>query len=87
MNQDDYEQLRSLYADIDGLCRDIESAERPEAAYSSLRQLVRLFHDQQRAPEQIASFVRHLGVSDDLVHKVLGDDPPDTGEEDGPNLL
>jgi hypothetical protein len=86
MTPDDYEKIRSLYSDIDGLCSRVESATTNEAQEAELRQLVQLFQDQQRAPEQIRSFLTHLGVSDDLTTHVLGEPPFDDGEEDDSTL-
>ncbi len=80
MTPDDYEQIRAQYSDIDGLCSSVESATTSEAQEAEVRQLVQLFQDQQRAPEQIRSFLTHLGVPDDMIVHVVGEPSPDVGE-------
>ena len=82
MTQDDYQQLRGMYADVDDLCRAVEASGSAEDSDESLRRLVGLFHDQQREPEQIRSFVRHLGVPDEAIGRVLGVAPPDDDTSD-----
>jgi hypothetical protein len=64
----------------------VESATTNQAQEAEVRQLVQLFHGQQRAPEQIRSFLRHLGVSHDLITHVLGEPSFDDGEEDDSTL-
>ena len=81
MTPDDYEQIRSLYSDIDGLCSRVESATTSEAQGAEVCQLVQVFQDQQRAPEQIRSFLTHLGVPDDMITHVLGEPSSDAGED------
>ncbi len=75
MTYDDYQQMRSMYAAIDDLCRGVEDAS-STGADESLRRLVRLLREQQREPQQIRSFVQHLGVADDAIERVLGADTP-----------
>jgi hypothetical protein len=83
MTRDDYQSLRTQYADIDDLCRRVERADVGEAYDAELGLLVEVLTDQQRAPEQIRSFVTHLGVPDDVLHRLSGlsfsraDDPVD----------
>lgn len=76
MTHDDYQQMRSMYADVDSLCRGVEEADSAAATDKSLHRLVELFHDQQREPEQIRSFVQHLGVAEEVIRRVLGQAPP-----------
>ena len=83
MTYDDYQQMRSMYADVDELCREVEQTDNAAASDESLCRLVRLFHDQQREPEQVRSFLRHLGVANEAIGSVLGDAPPDEEEISG----
>lgn len=81
MTHDDYLQLRSMYADIDELCRGVEEADSAPAAEDGLRRLIGLFHRQQRDPEQIRSFTRHLGASEEVVLRLLGEVASEEGGE------
>ena len=82
MTHDDYQQMRGMYADIDELCRGMEEADSAPASEESLQRLVALFHDQQREPAQIRSFLRHLGVQDEAIGRVLGEASPDEDAKD-----
>jgi hypothetical protein len=86
MTPDDYQQMRGMYADVDELCQGVEGAGSAEASDESLRRLVALFHGQQREPEQIRSFVRHLGVTDEVIRRVLGEAAPAEESEGGPGI-
>ncbi len=81
MTYDDYQQMRSMYADVEDLCRGVEEAG-SASSDESLRQLVGLLSKQQREPEQIRSFVRYLGVADDVIKRVLEDGTPKEDPED-----
>ncbi len=80
MTPDDYEQIRAQYIDVEGLCRSVESAATSEAQEAQVHRLVQAFQDQQRAPEQIRSFLTHLGVPDDMIVHVVGEPSPDACE-------
>lgn len=71
MTHDDYRQIRSMYADVDELCQQVEGADSSATSEKGLRRLLELFHDQQRQPEQIRSFARHLGLPDEVIEQVL----------------
>ena len=86
MTRDDYQQMRSMYADVDDLCQGVEGAASEAETEERLRSLVGLFRDQQREPEQISSFVRHLGVRDDVIGRVLGEAPPADDADDGSGI-
>lgn len=80
MTPADYEQIRSQYSDVDGLCSSVESATTSDAQEAQVRQLVQLSQAQQRAPEQIRSFLTHLGVPDDTIAHVLVELSSDAGD-------
>ena len=82
MTPDDYEQIRAQYSDIDGFCSSVESATTSEAQEAEVHRLVQVFQDQQRAPEQIRSFLTHLEVPDNMIVHVLGEPSSDAGEDD-----
>ena len=86
MTHDDYQQMRGMYADIDELCRTVEEAGSTAASEESLRRLVGLLHDQQREPEQIRSFLRHLGVAEAAVGRFVGDASPEGDKEHGSGI-
>ncbi len=86
MTLDDYQMIRGQYSDIDGLCRSVETAEAGESYDAALRQLVQTLKDQQRASEQVRSFITHLGAPDDVVTRILGAPSPDLGNDSGFNL-
>ena len=86
MTRDDYQQMRSMYADVDDLCQDVEGAASEAETEERLRSLVGLFRDQQREPEQIRSFVQHLGVQDGVIARVLGVAPPAGEADDGSGI-
>jgi hypothetical protein len=71
MTYDDYQQIRGQYADIDELCRGAEATQLDEASEDKLQDLVQLFHKQQREPEQIRSFLRHLGASGEMIGRLM----------------
>ena len=81
MFPDDYQQIRSLYGDIDGLCKNVEDVDLGGAYEADVRQLVQALTAQQRAPEQIRSFLTHPGVPDDEIDQVLSE--PATGRDAG----
>ncbi len=76
MTRDDYLSLRTQYADIDDLCRRAEDAATGEGHKAKMRQLIEALSEQQRAPEQIRSFVTHLGTPEDILDRLL--DPSST---------
>jgi hypothetical protein len=78
--------MRSMYADVDDLCQDVEGAASEAETEERLRSLVGLFRDQQREPEQIRSFVQHLGVQDGVIARVLGEAPPAGDADDGSGI-
>jgi hypothetical protein len=82
MTYDDYRQMRSMYADADDLCRGVEQAQ-GASSDERLRRLVGLLRDQQREPEQIRSFLRHLGMADEVIVRVLEEVTPGADPEDG----
>ena len=86
MTRDDYQQMRSMYADVDELCQGVEGAASDAEAEERLRRLVGLFRDQQREPEQIRSFVQHLGVEEGVIGRVLGEAPSSEDAEDGTGI-
>ena len=81
MTLDDYEQIRSQYADIDALCRTVEQDGTDEAYEQGLRQLIDLLTEQQRAPEQIRSFVGYLGAPEEVIVRILGEPSPEPAED------
>ena len=86
MTRDDYQQMRSMYADVDELCQSVEGAASDAETEERLRSLVGLFRDQQREPEQIRSFVQHLGVQDEVIARVMGEAPSGEDAEDGTGI-
>ncbi len=83
MTQDDYQQIRSQYADIDDLCKDVENSGAGDAIEAALGRLVQALGDQQRAPEQVRSFVTHLGAPEDVIGRVLGEGSTEPGDDLG----
>jgi hypothetical protein len=75
-----------MYADVEALCRAVEDADSAGASEEALRRLLGLFHDQQREPEQIRSFVQHLGVPDEVIGRALGEAEPGADTEDDPGM-
>ena len=72
MTRDYYQSLRTQYVDIDELCRRVERADTGEAYEAEVRQLIEFLAVQQRAPEQMRSFVTHLGAPEDVIDRLLG---------------
>ncbi len=81
MTRDDYEQIRSQYADINDLCNRVEGADTEEASEAGLRRLIQLLTEQQRAPEQMRSFVTHLGAAEPIISRILGKPSPGSVED------
>jgi hypothetical protein len=81
MTRDDYESLRTQYTDIDDLCRSVERADAGDAYEAELRQLIGVLMGQQRAPEQIRSFVTHLGAPEDVINHLLGHSTTRAGDD------
>ncbi|TNC46153.1 hypothetical protein FHG66_19500 [Rubellimicrobium rubrum] len=86
MTLDDYEQIRSQYADIDALCRAVEEGGTDEAYEPGLRRLIDVLSEQQRAPEQIRSFVEFLGAPEPMIVQILGEPSREPAEDNDLDL-
>ncbi len=71
MTRDDYQSLRTQYADIDDLCRRAKDAATGKAYEAEARQLIEALTVQQRVPEPIRSFLTHLEAPEDVINHLL----------------
>ncbi len=76
MTRNEYQLLRTQYARIHDLCRRAENTATGDGNKGEVRQLIEALSEQQRAREQIRSFVTHLGTPEDILDRLL--DPSST---------